>query len=506
MSKYNINFKKIAWLTFTTYLITTICGYFNLFLAHFSHKNYFPLKSYLIIFSNEQIKNIHEIQRGIYNLAGFKAIFNTNVPYKTIDNLFFILISTTLVILFFVGYKVVQLNKITQREIIKWSIIFSLLMAFAIPENSSDLYYYIASGAQQSLYNQNPYITTLDQIKGYNKKSILLNDMWPLQPATYGPVFIYLTKLIVSLSCNNFFLSVIGFKLLNLTLFIFFILFLLKTHEAKNIYLVAWNPLILIQGLWNCHNDLISGILISLALSLLTGGVKSKNYFWGVFCLTFAIGIKYVPIIIIPIIFLYIFKNLPKKNIFASTILGFCFGIALILICSVHYLFPLNQFNSEHLSKITTSIGYVHQSLIATIFTIVRYFCMAININCNLFQVDHFLKCFFYIVFGLFYLYVILGKKTDLTFDITLVLFVLFAFTIAKFHSWYLLNLIFLIPLLKEGILKNCLIALSITHTYAITFLDQAKILNFTSLTLLPVLFILFRRIKSKSRIISLND
>ena len=448
----------------------------------------------MISFDKSDLNNLPETITKIYNFLGFKVIINSSIPYKLIDDIFFTTISTILIILFFIGYKIVQSNKINQLEVIKWSIIFSILMAVAIPSHSSDLYGYIARGAQQSLYHQNPYLMPVSKIKEYNTNPLFINFFWPYQPTTYGPIFIYITKAIVFLSNNNFFLSFFNFKLLNLTLYLLLLLFVIKKNKTEDIYLIGWNPLILIQGLWNCHNDLFSGVLIFFGLYLLKDGERKENYFWSMFCLTLAVGIKFVSLIIIPVVFFYYLKTKPERFILLNFILGLCSGIILILILSIDYLTINHEFVTHSFSKIINNIGLVHKSLIATVYMLIKYFCKWRDIDCDFLFILNLLKYLFYSAFGMFYLWVLLKRKADLFFDVALVLLIFLSFTIAKFHSWYLLNVIFLLPLLEKNILKKILVTLSMSHTYAITFLDQAKILNFISMTLLPTIFVFLRK------------
>lgn len=490
----NQPFKKIACYTFIVYFITAFCGWFNLFLAQIYKKFYFPLRSYLIIFDPSQLEGLQESQKNIYNLVGFQTIINTQIPYKLIDDLFFVLLCALLCILFYAGYKCIESNKVSQGTIIKWSIIFSVLMSFSIPSNSSDLFAYIARGAQQSIYHQNPYFETVSLIKEYKDNPLFFNFMWPCTVGTYGPVFNYISKAIVQLNNNNFVLSLINFKLLNLTVFFLLILFTLKMNNVKNVFLIAWNPLIMIQGLWNGHNDLISGVLIFLGLYLL---VKEKH-FWGVFCLTVAAGIKFVSLLIIPVIFFYFLKTKPAKHIFLNLVLGLCCGMLLITIFSVDYIIPDHKITSGNLTNFLTSVGLVHKSLIAGIVTIIKYITNLEETSSQLIFIQSIVKYVIYSGFGIFYVWTLSKAKPNLIIDIVLILFIFFSFTIAKFHSWYLLNVVILIPFLigtyhGMSLQRRLLIALSLSHTFAITFLDQAKILNFISMTLLPVLFVLFK-------------
>ena len=467
------------------------CGHVNFFIASFWGRNYFPLKSYLVTFSDNEIINFSEIPKSIFNLAGYQTIIGSLVPYKIIDDLFFTLLCTTLVVLFFIGYKIIKSTKVNQTEIVKWSILFSVLMVISLPSHSSDLYGYIARGAQQTLYGHNPYLQTVDEIKDYSTKTLFFNFQWPFQPTLYGPIFIYITKAIVFLSNNDFFISYINFKLLNLTVFFLLVLFVLKSSEPSDVYLIAWNPLILIHGLWNCHNDLLSGALLFFSFYLL----KKKNYFWGLFCLPVIAGIKFVSLLVIPFVFLYLLKNNFKgSNVILTSILGFCSGLIFVFIFSIDYLTLAQGIELGKISKIISEMGSPHRSFIATIYTLTKYFCRWQDIGCDLPLIMKSLKRFSYLLFGLFYFYVLLRKKSNLVHSVVLILFVFFGFTIAKFNSWYLLNIVVFIPLLEKGTLKDLLVMLSMTHTYALMFFDQAKILNFISMTLLPTLYVLFRR------------
>ncbi|GEM_PF-6517541 len=397
-------------------------------------------------------------------------------------------VSSSLIVLFICGYLIVKSGKIPQTQIIKWSVIFSVLTAFAIPSHSSDLYGYIARGAQQSLYQQNPYFETVSEINSYKSNPLFLNFMWPSQQTTYGPFFIFITKAIVFLSHNNFFLSFINFKLMNLTLFFLLLFFVLKIGDEKNVYLIAWNPLLLVQGLWNCHNDFFSGILIFCGVYMLV----KKNYFWGVFLFVISAAVKYVSLIIFPLVLFKIIKNNPQLKVFLNIILGIISGILLVLIFSTDYLVSVNKFSHEDFQTIFSNINLVHKSFISTLFSLIKHCCRLSGSECNYSFILGALKAIFYSTFLLFYIFVLV-KADKVVHNIALILFVFFAFVIAKFHSWYLLNVIVLLPFLEESKLKKILIALSLSHVYALTFIDQAKILNFTFMTFLPVLYIYFK-------------
>ena len=491
-------FNRIALFTFIVYFITAFSGWFNFLFAFFSKRSYFPLRSYLITFGNNEIVN--NIGWNILNLAGYKTTILSKIPYKLIDDIFFTSICLLLIILFVKGYKLIESNQALQPDVIRWALIFSTLMAFSIPSHSSDLYGYIARGAQQTLFNHNPYITPISNIEGYSSYPLFLNFMWPHQPTTYGPIFILLCKSILLLSNNNFLLSFFNFKILNLVLYLLVILFVLKSTDTKNLYLIAWNPLLLFQVLWNCHNDLISGVLIFFSFYFLNNENHKNRHFWSLFYLTIAAGIKYVSALIIPFVILYIIRKEKNKLTLLNSITGIICGVILILIFSVDYLFSGSHISAHGISQILSNIGLVHKSLIATLYTLLKYTFTALHLDFPSDLAIISLKGVVYSLFIIFYLYRLFKCNQNLVLNVGLMLFVFFGFTLAKFHSWYLLNLVVLIPFpLLNDDLRKIIIALSLTHVFAITFLDQAKILNFTFMTLLPVLYLWFTRAKKST-------
>lgn len=449
----------------------------------------------MILFDKENIKNLTAASTNIYNFVGFKSVIDANIPYKLINDLFFIALSLSLISLFFYGYKSLESKKVDNLEIAKWSIAFSILMTLSIPAHSADLYGYIARGAQQVFYNQNPYIFPVSEIKNFSQNPWFFNFMWPLQPTTYGPLFIFFSKSLVFFSNNNFLISMLNFKILNLTVFLLFLMFLIDKVSTKDFYLIAFNPLIMIQGLWNCHNDLITGILIFIGLYSVLNLHKKENVFWGAFALALGVGIKYTPILIIPFL-LTQFKK--KKSIILNLFLGLLAGGVLISIFSIDYISSIRDIDLENKEKIIANIDLVHKSLIAAVFYIFKYLFHFTNLNIDLSILLTGIKCLIYGGFIVFYLYNAFISKSSLVFKITSVLFIFFCFTLAKFHSWYLLNIVFLIPLLKETenmkLLKIFLVTLSLTHVFSMTFIDQAKILNFICMTLIPVLFVLKKK------------
>jgi hypothetical protein len=94
--------------------------------------------------------------------------------------------------------------------------------------------------------------------------------------------------------------------------------------------------------------------------------------------------------------------------------------------------------------------------------------------------------------YALFYAYIFFklffsktDKKSDLDFlkSLSVVYAVLLLIISPKFHSWYLISLL---PFAAISHPRWCF-ALSLGHLLSITFIDQAHVLNYLLMTVLPV-------------------
>lgn len=439
----------------------------------------------MIFFNKNDVSNKKNISDQAFDLVGFNEVINTDIPYKLIDDIFYLLICSILTWLFYKGYKIIQSSEIDDLTIAIWSVFFAVLMSLSIPSNSSDVFGYISRGAQQTLFNQNPYFSNIGSIRNYESNSLFCNFMWPHTPVSYGPLFVYLTKLLLSLSDNKLFLAFFNFKFLNLFFFLFTLSFLIGMNNKKNLYFLSWNPLLLIHGLWNGHNDLICGFFLFLGFYYLS----RQNYFYSLFNLMISAGIKYISVLILPIVFYHLFLTKEAGKL-KHAILGFLTGMTFVLLFSIDYF----NFNSPiEIKQISANVGLVHQSLLATVVTISKYLCEFSSIDFHIESYTSSLKMLFYSTFALIYLYLIFKyKKKEKVFYLSLlILTIFFVFIIPKFHSWYLISLVCLLPFIEDGVLKNFILILSISHSYSITFLDQAKILNFVSMSLIPLLLVI---------------
>lgn len=425
--------------------------------------------------------------------------------------------------------KTNSLNSLSFKEIFIFATAFSIIGVFNIPNDSSDIYGYIARGAQQVFYLDNPYQSLTANIHDWQNNIYLGNMLWEKNPAPYGPLFIFICKLIVSLSFNNFWLGFFLFKLLSSGCFLGTVFFINKIFTLENFHdspklfnrlepsliipFIALNPFLFYHCSWNGHNDIV---MVFFFISSIYSLFK-KKFNLALVLMTASILIKYIALTLLPLILIYIWKEIYFTNKALKT--PFCiknsfkylvpYGSLISLILSF-LVFNYYDFFSANFSAINTNITLSHKSLFNSIETIYKL------LTHNEFpQLTKYLFLGTYALFAM-NIYIKFWSKNfskdsensieyydernrNLNYDFlklgTLILAALILIASPKFHSWYL---VIVLPL---GFLvyPEMAVILSISHLLSFTFIDQANILNYILMTVLPIsLYFLLSSVKSR--------
>ena len=181
-------------------------------------------------------------------------------------------------------------------------ILATLTALFAPPLLSSDVYAYAAHGRLYALYDQNPYqclpiylAQVGDPVAHY------LNWNWP---TVYGPVWTRIEVGVVGLlHAGGLWPQIVGLKLVQAASLTAAALagrritqILSSGRENLTLLAIGLNPLLLLEGPGNGHNDLL---MVSL---LLIGAMYAleKKCFRAALFLGMAVGIKMVPLAVLP--------------------------------------------------------------------------------------------------------------------------------------------------------------------------------------------------------------
>lgn len=506
---------------------------------------YQPLKSYLLPFEVEEGSKFFDLPSWMLAVKKLKPAFN----YKLIHEItMWVLVAFYSFFLIFALTKKKILEQTSIKCITTASLIIGSICCFMIPADSSDLFSYVARGAQQTTYKQNPYqdtintITTndvftrspkllysdddipkyknLDELKDFllnesegdkqnqkqerselQKKFLknwrldpqLANTHWQRNPAPYGPLFMYICKNITDISKGSLWTAMLFFKLLN---FLCFGLLIFMVHKIINLkdssgnilcseetqkhiyFLAALNPFIIVETLWNGHNDILMAAFILIGVYL-----AFRNKFnLAIVSITVAGLFKYLSFILLPIFFIFAIK----KGLRYFPLVGIIIATGLCAFAIQHYSLP-----SIDYSEISSNLTLSHKSLFDMFNSLYKYISRE--------DLPSTFKNIFLALFAAVYLWILfkllkLPKPeqeetqalafTSPVFKYSFyALFILISLLSPKFHSWYIL--IYLpIGLFAEPIL---MFYMSISHLLSMTLLDQVNIANFLLMTALPI-------------------
>ena len=491
------------------------------FIFYLSSKNpeliYHSLKSYFLPL------DIGEKLRFIDNPGShisFKQIKITSLLkiVQELSHWLIILVDLILLYLIFNPKRAIEnsINSLKFKEIFIYTAIFSLVGVLSIPNDSSDIYGYIARGAQQVYFNQNPYQSVVASIENWQDYSFFRNMLWENNPAPYGPLFILICKILVSLSFNNFWLAVFLFKLLSSSCFLGTLIFLRKIFMLENLHdreklfnifepsliipFIALNPFFFYHSSWNAHNDIVMVFFFIFSFYSLL----KKRYNLALISLTASIFIKYIALVLLPLAFIYIWKDfyfidksLKVKLSFKSISkyfvpLGTLSSLIISFLLLNHY-----EFFSSNFSEINHNVTLSHKSLFNSIETIYKAFTSK--------ELPELIKYLFLAIFAGFasLTYIKFWAKSynsseeasmefydrrneklnkDLLKYSSQILGFLILIASPKFHSWYLI-IVLVLAFLSYPELG---IILSLSHLLSFTFIDQANILNYILMTVLP--------------------
>lgn len=192
--------------------------------------------------------------------------------------------------------RLVLNHRLSEKAIWKLLIIVSGILVFAYPAFSHDIFNYMFYGRIITLYQGNPYtLRALD----FPSDLWVRFMRWTHGYAPYGVVMLALTIAPSFLGFGKFTLTLVLYKLLMVGGF-FLCLFSIRqilrltapSFIPLGLVLFGLNPLVLIEGIVNAHNDLVFMGLVLLGLAFLL----EKRFLWAWVFLILSVGTKYATV------------------------------------------------------------------------------------------------------------------------------------------------------------------------------------------------------------------
>jgi hypothetical protein len=407
-----------------------------------------------------------------------------------------------LTLLYFTGIRMVRETSV--RDILVCGAVFAVIGFAAGPFDSTDVFFYIAQGWNQTNYDANPYSDVLrDNPSGLKDPMIatrwmqLNRNPWLDEPIPYGFGFALLTRFIAWVGSGNWWLTLALFNLLNLAIHAAVGWLLWRTaalipgtNPKLILYLYAWSPLIVLQYLANVHNDIIMASLIVLAFYLMLSGRVA----WALPAIVAAGFVKYVAFALAPFALTYVYRRHGRKQAIKAVVMSIAVGVAV----SFPYVWELQSFKLDaFLAQLTESTGSLHAFVTFSYRAISR---LILSETPGLESFSSIAKIGLWSIVAAWALYQLSkswrrkGGPREVATRWTSILFAVIFVGSSQFYAWYI-GMLFPMALLGTGAsrLTDIVVLLSGTHM-ALTFMRGRSIGYFLLATLIPVLFVIWNQ------------
>ena len=263
--------------------------------------------------------------------------------------------------------RVTQLSE-TERTQQRWlllllggTFLFSVTLFLQPMLFSDDVFTYVISGRIFALYHADPFNTAPAQFATdpYLRWVIAGRNA----PNLYGPLWYYISSLLVSIGGNNQVLTLLLFKslailshLLNIVLVWGILSRITPERRVLGTLLYAWNPLILIELAGSGHSEGVLLVLLFLALRLYV----AHGGFW--FRMTafllfgFALSMNLIVALFVP---LFLWFDVRTERLIPRAIAGFCWRVLLVLFPALIIWLPFWRGGSTFFA-LTSAIDMQH--------------------------------------------------------------------------------------------------------------------------------------------------
>lgn len=262
----------------------------------------------------------------------------------------------TLFLLYYFAYRLCLGQRARRLWIIVLvcALLFSIINFFAFTFSSTDIYDYVSRGRISGVLGGNPYVQVPND---FPDDPYVQLAAWKTATSAYGPLWEMLSGLVGRFSGDQLWISVLAYKGLALAGYFLCTGTIAATlrrispkRALSGTLLFAWNPLILLEGIANVHNDLLMIAFVLGGLSCLgiviqndqkdrTSSQVTRDLVIGAIALVLlgmAVLIKFIPILLFPPFLMVLLVR--EKGWKRKLGLGFLVLIPVVLIFLLYFL------------------------------------------------------------------------------------------------------------------------------------------------------------------------
>lgn len=250
----------------------------------------------------------------------------------------------------------------TARMALFGSALLVLPFFFAPPLASGDVYAYGYYGRLVAVHGENPYTVREDaQIR-----DVYLDATYAKHPfqTNYGPLWTSIEADIMRVAGSLLHLGVFLFRSIAVLSFLASVallwLMLPENYRDRRLLLFAWNPYVLFEVGNNAHNDMF---MMAWAL-LAVFAFQRKWYIVSFLSLIIATLVKFVPLFLLPIVFLIMLRGKPKQKMLLHAGIGAAIVALFTVIAFLPFWSGLETFRLIAMLGATFSLPVYHPMLL----------------------------------------------------------------------------------------------------------------------------------------------
>ncbi len=246
------------------------------------------------------------------------------------------------------------------RSKLAWTIVLGGACAFALsllclyPFDAADIFDNILHGRILGVYGGNPYVQVG---RDYQQDPFLPYMAWKKAPSAYGPLWEIIAGGAARLAGDDIPLNILVFKLLPGAFWLgsLVVAALLSRRTAPdqtlpNVYLLAWNPIVLYSTFGNGHNDTVMIFWVLLA----AWALLEKRYTSAILALLAGALVKYIPLLLLPAALGIALKRISGSRLRFLILTGLA-GLLLVLLAYLPFWEGVETLSIERRSELFTS-------------------------------------------------------------------------------------------------------------------------------------------------------
>lgn len=206
-------------------------------------------------------------------------------------------------VLYIIFLRSAKKGHVTRKQFLMLIGSSAVILNFAFPAFTYDVFNYIFDARILTFYHQNPYLHKALDFPG---DPMLQFMHWTQRTYPYGPVWLGLTAPLSVIGKGLFIPTLFLFKGMMTIFFLGTAYFIQRISKNKfSVLLFAISPLVIFESLVSSHLDIAMMFFAVWSFFLL----KQKIYLLSIFFLLFSIGIKFATVFLLPVYLYVLFKR-----------------------------------------------------------------------------------------------------------------------------------------------------------------------------------------------------